>query len=65
MVVGILGGGQLARMLALAAHPMGIRTVVLDPAGDACAGLVTNHLHGAFDDAALLDRILDRTASDR
>ena len=27
MVVGILGGGQLARMLALAGHPMGIRCV--------------------------------------
>jgi 5-(carboxyamino)imidazole ribonucleotide synthase len=59
MVVGICGGGQLARMLALAAHPMGIRTLVLDPAGDACAALVTNHLHGAFDDEALLDELAD------
>ena len=29
--IGILGGGQLARMLALAARPMGYRVVVLDP----------------------------------
>jgi 5-(carboxyamino)imidazole ribonucleotide synthase len=29
--IGILGGGQLARMLALAARPMGYRIVVLDP----------------------------------
>ena len=55
MVVGILGGGQLARMLALAGHPMGIRTLVLDPADDACAAPVASHLHGAFDDEALLD----------
>jgi 5-(carboxyamino)imidazole ribonucleotide synthase len=59
MVVGILGGGQLARMLALAGHPMGIRTIVLDPAGDACAAPVATHLHGAFDDRALLDRLAD------
>ena len=59
MVVGILGGGQLARMLALAGHPMGIRTLVLDPADDACAAPVTSHLHGAFDDEALLDRLAE------
>ena len=29
--IGILGGGQLARMLALAAQPMGYHVVVLDP----------------------------------
>lgn len=39
-VVGILGGGQLARMLALAAAPLGLRVQVLDPAADACAGQV-------------------------
>ena len=59
MVVGILGGGQLARMLALAGHPMGIRTLVLDPADDACAAPVASHLHGAFDDEALLDRLAE------
>lgn len=37
MKIGILGGGQLARMLALAAHPLGINTVCLDPKPDACA----------------------------
>lgn len=59
MVVGILGGGQLARMLALAGHPMGIRCVVLDPADDACSAPVARHLHGAFDDRALLDELAD------
>jgi 5-(carboxyamino)imidazole ribonucleotide synthase len=57
MVVGILGGGQLARMLALAGHPMGIRCMVLDPADDACSAPVAMHLHGAFDDRTLLDKL--------
>ncbi len=39
MNVGIVGGGQLARMLALAGYPLGLRFQVLDPAADACAGL--------------------------
>ena len=59
MVVGILGGGQLARMLALAGHPLGIRCVVLDPADDACSAPVARHLHGAFDDRVLLDELAD------
>ena len=36
--VGILGGGQLARMLALAGAPLGLRFLVMDTAADACAG---------------------------
>ncbi|WP_147653726.1 5-(carboxyamino)imidazole ribonucleotide synthase [Vulcaniibacterium gelatinicum] len=36
--VGILGGGQLARMLALSGAPLGLRFLVLDTVGDACAG---------------------------
>jgi len=39
-VLGILGGGQLARMLALAAAPLGAKTLVVDSAADACAGQV-------------------------
>ena len=30
-VIGILGGGQLGRMLALAARAMGYRIAILDP----------------------------------
>ncbi len=40
-VVGILGGGQLARMLSLAAAPLGVRTLVVDSAADACGGQVS------------------------
>lgn len=39
-VLGILGGGQLARMLALAAAPLGVKTLVVDSAADACAGQI-------------------------
>ncbi|MFU8831159.1 MAG: 5-(carboxyamino)imidazole ribonucleotide synthase [Wenzhouxiangella sp.] len=37
MRVGILGGGQLARMMAAAGIPLGLDFVFLDPAEDACA----------------------------
>lgn len=39
-VVGVLGGGQLARMLALAGVPLGINFLVVDTAADACAAQV-------------------------
>ncbi|MGX1995599.1 5-(carboxyamino)imidazole ribonucleotide synthase [Xanthomonas axonopodis pv. cassiae] len=52
--VGILGGGQLARMLVLAGAPLGIRFAVFDPAVDACAGQVAPLQVGAFDDVATL-----------
>jgi len=54
MRAGILGGGQLGRMLALAAHPLGIETTVFDPAPDACAGEVTNHIAASFEDVEML-----------
>lgn len=52
--VGILGGGQLARMMVLAGTPLGLRFVVFDPAADACAGQVAPLQVGAFDDNAAL-----------
>lgn len=54
MKVGILGGGQLARMLALAGHPLGLEFVILDPSSDAGAVGLGEHLHGAYDDKNLL-----------
>jgi 5-(carboxyamino)imidazole ribonucleotide synthase len=38
--VGILGGGQLARMLAIAGAPLGLRFRVVDTVADACASQV-------------------------
>ena len=57
MRVGVLGGGQLARMMALAGHPLGISCTVLDPAADACAGAVAELIVGAYDSADGLDRL--------
>ena len=39
-VLGILGGGQLARMLAIAGAPLGVQTLAVDGSADACAGQV-------------------------
>ena len=50
MHIGILGGGQLGRMLMLAGYPLGIRCRCLDPATDPCAAQVGECLHGDFDD---------------
>lgn len=58
--VGILGGGQLARMLVLAGVPLGLRFVVLDPSADACAGQCAPLQVGAFDDQAALARFADQ-----
>ncbi|HEX7369885.1 MAG TPA: 5-(carboxyamino)imidazole ribonucleotide synthase [Rhodanobacteraceae bacterium] len=38
--LGILGGGQLARMLVLAGTPLGVRFQIVDQVADACAGHV-------------------------
>ncbi len=49
--IGILGGGQLARMLALAAKPMGYNVIVLDPDPDCPASSVVDEvIIGAFND---------------
>lgn len=56
LTVGIIGGGQLARMTALAGLPMGLRFRVLDPAPDACAGQFVPLVHAGFDDTAALAR---------
>lgn len=48
--VGILGGGQLARMMVLAGAPMGLRFELFDPAADACGGPLAPLTVAAFDD---------------
>ncbi len=58
--VGILGGGQLARMMVLAGAPLGLRFVVFDPAADACAGQVAPLQVGAFDDQQALAEFAER-----
>jgi len=52
--VGILGGGQLARMMALSGAPLGLRFRVLDNAADACAGQFAPMIVGDYTDQAAL-----------
>ncbi|AFH65808.2 5-(carboxyamino)imidazole ribonucleotide synthase [Paenibacillus caseinilyticus] len=52
-VIGVLGGGQLGRMLALAGKAMGYRFVTLDPTPDApCGQVADRQIVAAYDDAA-------------
>jgi 5-(carboxyamino)imidazole ribonucleotide synthase len=49
--IGILGGGQLARMMALEARRMGYRVAIQDPDPEGPAGQVSDvRVAGAFDD---------------
>jgi 5-(carboxyamino)imidazole ribonucleotide synthase len=49
--IGIIGGGQLGRMMALAAKPMGYRIAVLDPDVDSPCGQIADHsIIGTYDD---------------
>ncbi|MET0549027.1 MAG: 5-(carboxyamino)imidazole ribonucleotide synthase [Xanthomonas sp.] len=57
--VGILGAGQLARMLAVAGVPLGLRFALLDPAADACAGQVAPLRVGDYADQAALAAFAD------
>ncbi|MFM2092439.1 MAG: hypothetical protein RLZZ127_2928, partial [Planctomycetota bacterium] len=56
-MIGILGGGQLARMLALAATPLGLRVRTLDPNPDSPAGHCAELVVAPYDDPAGLARL--------
>lgn len=58
--VGVLGGGQLARMLALAAAPLGIRTLAVDGVADACASQVAELVVADWSDDAALEAFAKR-----
>ncbi|MBL8612954.1 MAG: 5-(carboxyamino)imidazole ribonucleotide synthase [Myxococcales bacterium] len=60
MTVGVLGGGQLGRMMALAGYPLGQRFVFLDPGAESCAGHVGDLRVGAYDDEERLAEISRR-----
>jgi 5-(carboxyamino)imidazole ribonucleotide synthase len=60
MIVGVLGAGQLARMIALAGYPLGVDFIFLDPSEDACANSLGEHLHGDYDDPRLLAQLAER-----
>ena len=55
-VIGILGGGQLGRMLSVAASRLGFRTHIYEPGADAPAGDVAHRVTTApYDDTAALE----------
>ncbi|KAH9258933.1 phosphoribosylaminoimidazole carboxylase, ATPase subunit [Batrachochytrium salamandrivorans] len=47
-VLGVLGGGQLGRMLALSCGNLGISIKTLDPSPEACARVVSTQVVGHF-----------------
>ena len=53
--IGILGAGQLGRMLALAGYPLGHRFRFLDPASNSPAGLMAEHLAFGYSDKSVLE----------
>ncbi|WP_288433834.1 5-(carboxyamino)imidazole ribonucleotide synthase [uncultured Deinococcus sp.] len=59
LTLGILGGGQLAQMLALAALPLGVRVRVLEPDPQAPARLCAEHLLAPYTDPAGLDALAE------
>jgi 5-(carboxyamino)imidazole ribonucleotide synthase len=58
--LGILGGGQLGRMLAMAAARLGIRCLVLSPEDDPPAADVAEHLCADYADPAALAELARR-----
>ena len=56
--LGMLGGGQLGRMFSSAAHNLGYRVCVLDPASDSPAGCVADrHIQADYLDSEALDQL--------
>jgi 5-(carboxyamino)imidazole ribonucleotide synthase len=56
MNVGVLGGGQLGRMLALAGYPLGMRFRFLDPLPSAPMRHLAEQVVGAYDDPEAMRR---------
>ncbi|WP_417266865.1 5-(carboxyamino)imidazole ribonucleotide synthase [Celeribacter baekdonensis] len=55
--IGILGGGQLGRMLSVAASRLGFKTCVFEPGGDCPASHVANfHVQAGYDDVEALKK---------
>jgi 5-(carboxyamino)imidazole ribonucleotide synthase len=57
-VIGIIGGGQLGRMLAMAAARLGYQTIILEPDSNAPAAQVANtQIVASYDDPAALEQL--------
>ena len=60
MRIGVLGAGQLGRMLALAGYPLGLDFVFMDPSASACAAPLGEHIHADYDDEHALTEFCHR-----
>lgn len=58
--IGVVGGGQLGRMMALAAAKLDIQCVFVDPNPDCCAARYGELIQAAYDDQAALKQLADR-----
>ena len=56
MTIGILGGGQLGYMLALAGYPLGLHFRFLDPSPEAPVGRIANRVTADFNDEPALEK---------
>jgi len=56
VTIGILGGGQLGYMLALAGYPLGLHFRFLDPSPEAPVGRIATRITGQYDDHAALKK---------
>jgi 5-(carboxyamino)imidazole ribonucleotide synthase len=56
MKIGVLGAGQLGRMLGLAGYPLDFDFVFFDPAEEACAAPLGEHVHAGYGDEAALEK---------
>ena len=56
MTIGILGGGQLGYMLALAGYPLGLHFRFLDPSPEAPVGRIATRITANFTDRAALTK---------
>jgi 5-(carboxyamino)imidazole ribonucleotide synthase len=54
MKIGVLGGGQLGRMMALAGVPLGLEFCFLDPSSHAPAARLGEHICADYNDVAAL-----------
>ncbi|KAL9416747.1 hypothetical protein AB3S75_039856 [Citrus x aurantiifolia] len=60
-IVGVLGGGQLGRMLCQAASQLAIKVMVLDPLENCPASALSyHHMVGSFDDSATVQEFAKR-----
>lgn len=57
--IGVLGAGQLARMLALAGIPLGFKFLYVDPSPSSPASLLGEQIVAPFEDATALQKLTE------